>query len=177
MADVLTHMPSRLTATIRSANGDRPQSRLCRFCLIGVACAWVAAHRAAAHVRQSALAARQQFTDHALLWLVPATTVASLTPLGDINGIPDLSSHDVWFHCGLATRPGSATGRRRALRTVDPPRSHVPQNVRYAPKLGGAGAAYSSRPGRSSNGCDSTSSSRLNGPRSPALAAASASSI
>lgn len=90
MADVLTHMPSRLTATIRSANGDRPQSRLCRFCLIGVACAWVAAHRAAAHVRQSAPAARQQFADHALLWLVPATTVATLTPLGDINGIPGL---------------------------------------------------------------------------------------
>ena len=53
---------------------------------------------------------------------------------------------------------------------------HVPQNVRYAPKLGGAGAAYGSRPGRSSNGWASTSSSRRNGRRSPALAAASASS-
>jgi hypothetical protein len=31
-------------------------------------------------------------------------------------------------------------------------RSYVPQKVRYAPKLGGAGAAYGSRPGRSSNG-------------------------
>jgi hypothetical protein len=35
-ADVLTHMPSRVAATIGSAKGDRPQSRLCRYCLIGV---------------------------------------------------------------------------------------------------------------------------------------------
>jgi hypothetical protein len=35
-ADVLTHMPSRVAATIGSANGDRPQSRLCRYYVIGV---------------------------------------------------------------------------------------------------------------------------------------------
>ncbi len=55
--------------------------------------------------------------------------------------------------------------------------SQVPQNVRYGPKLGGADAAYGFRPGRSSNGFASTSSNRSNGPRSSALAAASASSI
>ncbi len=77
----------------------------------------------------------------------------------------------------MADIPAAHNAGRGKRRQGDPARSHVPQNVRYAPKLGGAGVAYGSRPGRSSNGCASTSSSRLNGSRSPALAAASASSI
>src|SRR6476661_7577754 len=40
-ADVLTHMPSRVAATIGSTNGDRPQSRRCRYGLIGVLLATV----------------------------------------------------------------------------------------------------------------------------------------
>jgi len=52
----------------------------------------------------------------------------------------------------------------------------VPQNVRYVPNVDGAGAANASRPGRSSNGRESTSSSVRNGSRLPAVAAARASS-
>ena len=67
-------------------------------------------------------------------------------------------------------------GARRRARVRHVGFFHVPQKVRYGPKLGGAGAAYVSRPGRASNGWASTSRSRSNGPSSPSLAAVSASS-
>jgi len=78
------------------------------------------------------------------------------------------------YHLGRVSPRGRESTRR--ARSSSGHVRQVPQKVRCGPKSRGAGCAYCSAPGRSTNGSRTTSTSSSNGVRSPAVAASSAAS-